>query len=67
MTTLIAALVAAIPNVLLAIFSKLVTQSFLQSVIERVLAAGLRKAAAMTTNPLDNELAEEVIQQLQKK
>jgi hypothetical protein len=37
----------------------------MQSVIEKVLIYGLRKAASMTTNTLDDELVEEVAQRLQ--
>lgn len=56
MTFLMASLAAALPNVFLAILSKLVTQSFLQSVIEKTLIFGLKKAAAMSTNTVDDEI-----------
>ena len=55
-----ATLAAALPNVFLAIFSKLVTQSFLQSVLEKTLIYGLKKAAAMSTNSVDDEIVAEI-------
>lgn len=60
MAMLMATLAAALPNVFLAIFSKLVTQAFLQSVLEKTLIYGLKKAAAMTTNTVDDEIVAEI-------
>lgn len=65
MSAALAVLVAALPNAFLFVFAKVVTQSFMQSVIEKVLIYGLRKAAALTTNTLDDELVEEVATRLQ--
>lgn len=64
MTFILSALAAALPNVFMAILSKLVTQSFLQSVIEKTLIYGLKKAAAMSTNTVDDEIVEEVVTRL---
>lgn len=64
MSALAAALLAAIPQAFLAIGLKLFTQSFMQTVIEEVLIFGLRKAAAMTTNTVDDDLVEKVAARL---
>jgi hypothetical protein len=58
-------LAAFLPMAIIGILSKLATQSFVQSVLEKVLIYGLRKAAAMTSNTVDDELVEEVAQRLQ--
>lgn len=60
MTYVLTTLAAMLPNVLLAIFAKLVTQSFLQSVIEKTIVYGLQHAAKLTTNTVDDELVSEV-------
>lgn len=64
MTAIVAALMAAIPQAMIAIGLKLFTQSFMQGVIEEVLIYGLRKAAAMTTNAVDDDLVEKVAARL---
>lgn len=66
MTALIAALLAALPNVLIAILSKFVTEKFLQSVLERVIIAALKKAATLTVNTIDDELVAEMEQRLKE-
>jgi len=58
-------LAAFLPMAIIGIIAKLTTQSFVQSVLEKVLIYGLRKAAAMTSNTVDDELVEEVAQRLQ--
>lgn len=64
MSAIVAMLLAAIPNVALAIFSKLVTEKFLQSVLEKVLIAGLEKAAKMSTNTVDDDVVADIRQRL---
>lgn len=64
MAALAAILVASIPNALMAILGKLVTESFLQSVLEKVLLVGLRKAASMSTNTVDDELVSDIEKRL---
>lgn len=59
-----AVLVAAIPNVLMAIMGKLVTETFMQSVLEKVLIVGLKKAASLSTNTLDDELVTDIEKRL---
>ncbi|HEY6093819.1 MAG TPA: hypothetical protein VIU93_02590 [Gallionellaceae bacterium] len=66
MSTLLAAILAALPNVFVAIFAKLLTQSFLQSVVERVIIYTLQKAAPLTTNTLDDEIVAEVVKRLRE-
>jgi hypothetical protein len=67
MTLLISTILASLPNIFLAILSKVVTQSFLQQVIEKVLLATMAKAVTMTTNTVDDELFETVKTALQTK
>lgn len=64
MTTFISLLLASIPNALLAIGAKLLTQSFFQSVLEKVIIRGLTYAVTLTTNTVDDELVEEVKRRL---
>lgn len=64
MSMLIATVLAAVPNVFLAIVGKLVTESFMQSVLEKVLIAGLEKASAMTTNTVDDEVVRDIAERL---
>lgn len=66
MPTLIAALLASIPNVLIAILSKLVTEKFLQSVLERVIVYALQKAAKLTINTIDDELVADMEKRLKE-
>ena len=56
MTIFFSMLLASVPNVFLAILGKVVTQDFLQIVIEKVLIVTLDKAAKMTTNTVDDEI-----------
>lgn len=67
MSALAAILIAAVPNAFMAIVAKLVTQTFLQDVMEKILIRALDKAASMTTNTLDDELAAEVKKRLQER
>lgn len=59
-----AVILAALPNIFLSILGKIVTQDFMQSVIEKVLVVALDKAAAMTTNTVDDEIVGEIKQRL---
>lgn len=64
MGSFLAVIMAAVPNVALAIFSKLVTEQFLQATLEKVLVYGLKKAAALSTNTLDDELVADIEKRL---
>lgn len=64
MSALIATILAALPNVFIAIVGKLVTESFLQQVLEKVLVHGLEKAASLTTNTVDDEVVADIRQRL---
>ena len=66
MPTLLAALLAALPNVLIAILGKFVSEKFLQSVLERVIIFAMRKAAELTVNTIDNELVDELEKRLKE-
>lgn len=66
MSALVATILASLPNVFFAIVGKLVTESFMQKVIEKVLVRLLEKAAAMTTNTLDDEIVADVIERLKE-
>ena len=56
MSVFISALVALLPNVFIAVFSKVLTNDFLQAVLERVIIYALKKVAPLTSNTLDDEL-----------
>lgn len=64
MNAFIALLLAGIPNALLAIAAKLLTQAFFQTILEKVIVAGLERASDMTTNTVDDALVEEVKRRL---
>lgn len=64
MNALLATLIAVIPNAILGVVAKLATEQFFQSVIERVLIAGLKKAAKMTTNTVDDEIVTDIVARL---
>lgn len=64
MSALVATLLAALPNVFIGILSRLVSEKFLQSVLEKVLIYGLEKAASMTTNTVDDELVQDIKKRL---
>lgn len=66
MGTLIAAILAAIPNALLAIGAKIFTDKFFQMVLTRVLIAGLEKAAAMSTNTVDDSIVADIKERLRE-
>lgn len=57
---ILSTLAAMLPNVFLAILAKLVTQSFLQSVLEKTIIYSLNHAVKLTTNSVDDEIAAEV-------
>lgn len=64
MSAIISMLLAAIPNAILAIAGKLLTEKFMQAVLEKVLVTGLKKAAAMSTNTIDDEVVEDIKRRL---
>jgi uncharacterized membrane protein len=63
-SALLAALAAALPNALIAIFAKLAGEAFMQDMIERVIVYAMDHAVTMTTNTLDDEIAAEVRRRL---
>lgn len=67
MNTIVVALLAALPNVLIAIFAKLFTEKFLQSVLEKVIIFGLRKAAALSVTTFDDDLVSEMDARLKER
>lgn len=60
MTTIVAGFVSAF----LAVLGKLATQSFFEAVISRVLVFIARELSAMTTNQLDDGMAEDMAKRL---
>lgn len=64
MNTLIIMLVAAIPRAVLAIAGKLLSDSLIQGVLEKVLVAGLEKAAKLSTNTVDDEIVADIAARL---
>lgn len=64
MTVILAAILAAMPNVLLAIGAKLFTEKFLQAVLEKVIIYSLKHAAALSTNTIDDDFAKMVEERL---
>lgn len=60
MSAFLATILAVLPNVFLGVLGKLVTETFLQSVLEKVLITGLKTASKMTTNSLDDELVKDI-------
>lgn len=64
MSALLAALLAALPNALIAIGAKFVTESFLQKVLTKVIVSGLRRLSKMSINTVDDELVEDVVKRL---
>lgn len=67
MTSIIAMILAAIPQALLAIASKLFTETFFQKILEKLLIQGLSYAAKMTTNTVDDSFVEEIRTRLEGK
>lgn len=67
MQILLAALLAALPKILIAILSKLVGEEFLQSVLEKIILYGLQKAVALTTNTIDDELVADIEKRFKEK
>lgn len=65
-SALLAVILASVPNVLLAIASKLVTEKFMQSVLEKVLVYGLKQAAQLSTNTVDDELVLDIEKRLKE-
>lgn len=64
---LITTILAALPNVFIAILSKIMTEKMLQSVLEKVIVYAAKKAAALTTNTFDDEMAAELEKNLTAK
>ena len=60
MSTILSVILAAIPNALLAIAAKFVTEKFLQSVLEKMIIYGLKKLAPLSTNTLDDEIVADI-------
>ena len=66
MNALFIGILAALPNILVAVFSKILTSALMQEVIERVIIFALKKAAPLTTNTLDDELVALITERLQE-
>lgn len=64
MNGFLAGLLAALPNALMAIFTKLFSQAFLEAVIKKITIYGLEILAKKTENKLDDELLEDIKKQL---
>lgn len=60
MTVLLSALLAALPKILIAILSKLLGEEFLQEVLEKIIIYGLKKAVALSTNTIDDEVVADI-------
>lgn len=65
LTAFFASMIAMLPNVLLAVIGKIVTEQFMQAVLEKVLLRGLEKAATLTTNTIDDEVVQDIKKRLQ--
>lgn len=61
---MIAGIMAGILNAVLAILGKVATQAFFEAVIGKVVVAGLRHLAKMSTNDIDDKVVEDVAKQL---
>jgi len=62
---MISVIASGMLTALLAIMGKLVTQSFFEAVLTRVLIWSGEKLAPMTTNTLDDEILTEIKKRLQ--
>jgi hypothetical protein len=60
MNAIIAILAASIPRAAMAIAAKVLTDAVLQDMLERIMIAGLRRAAKLTTTEIDDEAVEVV-------
>lgn len=60
MSAILSIILAAIPNALLAIAAKFVTEKFLQSVLEKMIVYALKKLAPLSTNTLDDEIVNDI-------
>lgn len=60
MSALLIALLAAIPNVLLSIAAKFLSERFLQAVLEKTIIYSLKKLSPLTTNTLDDEIVADI-------
>jgi hypothetical protein len=65
MGILLSAIFGSLPNVMLAILSRLVTEKIMQGIIEKIIIYSLGHAVKLTTNTLDDEIAADVIKRLQ--
>lgn len=66
MGSLIAALGAALPKVIIGVLSRVVTQKVLTKMLQKVVVYGAQKAASMTTNKLDDELVKDIVEAFEK-
>lgn len=66
MSALITAILAMLPNIFIGILSKFVSEKFLQAVLEKVLIYGLKHAARLTTNTVDDELVADIEKRLKE-
>lgn len=63
-SAILAAILASIPNALIAIGVRVFNENFMQEVLEKVISYGIHKAAAMTTNTIDDDIVRMVEERL---
>jgi hypothetical protein len=61
MSALVAAILAAIPAIMIKIAGRVFAESVMQKIIERLLVELIKRAAALSTNSVTHELADVVI------
>ena len=64
MNAIIGMLVAVVPQAIMAIAAKLLTQSMVQAALERIVLAGLKHAAKLTVNQVDDQVVADIEQRL---
>lgn len=60
MNAIIAMLLAAIPNALLAIAAKLFTESFMQTLLQKLIVSAMKQAVKLSTNTIDDEIVRDI-------
>lgn len=67
MNAIIALIVAAIPQAIISIASKLFTADLLQAILTKIILLTLKKLAALSTNTIDDEVVKDIEQHLTAK
>ncbi|WP_299203290.1 hypothetical protein [uncultured Amphritea sp.] len=60
MTFLLTQLLAMLPKIFFGIIARMLTESALTKVLENTIVALMKKAAALTTNDVDDQFVEDV-------